>query len=80
MAFFGVRDEVGAYMLLGLLHVVLAVAATDANSPPHGYGGAQRLWQHADGGVQLLRGPTVQHGNGAQGLGLSLRQQVAAST
>jgi len=30
--FFGVRDEVGAYVLLGLLHAVLAVAATDANS------------------------------------------------
>jgi len=56
---------VGTYVLLGLLDVVLAVAATDVNSPPHGDGGAQRLWQRVDGGVRVLRGPTVQHGDGA---------------
>ena len=78
MAFFGVRDEVGAYVLLGLLHAMLAVAAMDTNSPPHGDGGAQRLWHHAYGGVQVLRGPAIQHGDGARGLGLSLRWQVAA--
>ena len=78
MAFFGVRDEVGAYMLLGLLQAVLTLAATDANSPPHGDGGAQRLWRRADGGVRVLCGPAVQHGDGAQGLGLSLHWQVAA--
>jgi len=76
--FFGVRDEVGAYVLLGLLHAVLAVAATDANSPPLGDGGAQRLWQRADGGVRVLRRPAVQHGDGAQGPGMPLRWQVAA--
>ena len=68
----------GTYVLLGLLDVVLAVAATDVNSPPHGDGGAQRLWQRADGVVRVLRGPAVQHGDGAQGLGLLQRWQVAA--
>jgi len=54
------------------------MAATDANSPPHGDGGAQRLWQRADGGVRVLRRPAVQHGDGAQGPGMPLRWQVAA--
>ena len=68
----------GAYVLLGLLHAVVAVAATDANSPPLGDGGAQRLWQRADGGVWVPSGPVVQHGDGAQGPGMPLRWQVAA--
>ena len=41
-------------------------------------GRAWWVWQRADGGVRVLRGPAVQHGDGAQGLGLSLRWQVAA--
>ena len=45
---------------------MLATATTDANSPPRGDGGAWWVWQRADGGVRVLRGPAVQHGGGAR--------------